>query len=56
MRIEQYKELQKRNSKLKVLIDDKDSGYYYEDIDNVKLVLKNNKIYVPVSMRETILN
>ena len=56
IRAEQSKELQKRNSKLKALIDDKDSGYYYQNIDDVKLVLKNNKIYVTVSMRENILN
>ena len=54
--IEQCKELQKRNSKLKVPINNNDSGYYYEDINNIKLVLKDNKIYVLVSMRETTLN
>ena len=56
MCVEQHKELQKRNSKLKALIDDKDSGYYYDDIDDIKLVLKDNKMCVLVSMRETILN
>ena len=34
----------------------KDSEYYFDDIDNVKLVLKDNKIYIPESMRETTLN
>ena len=56
IREEQRKELRKRNSDLKKLIDDKDSGYYFEDIDDVKLIVKDTKIYIPVSMRETTLN
>ena len=56
IRVEQSKELRKRSSKLKELIDDKESGYYFDDIDDVKLVLKENKIYVPASLRETTLN
>jgi hypothetical protein len=56
IRAEQRKELQERSSKLKALIDNKDSGYYFDDINDVKLILKDNKIYISVSIRETTLN
>ena len=56
IRVEQRKELQKRNSNLKSLLDDKESGYHFENIDGVELVLKDNKIYIPASMRESTLN
>ena len=59
---EQQKELKNKNSLLKTLIDNKDSGYTINDIDNVSLglglVLKDDNIYIyiPESMRETTLN
>ena len=56
MRNEQQKELKDKNSIMKYLIDNKSSGYTINNIDNVSLVLKNNKIYIPESMRETTLN
>jgi transposase InsO family protein len=56
IREEQRIEMRSRNSELKKLIDDKDSGYYFEDIDDVKLILVDQKIYIPTSMRETTLN
>ena len=43
---EQQKELKKRKSALKILIDDKNSGYSINNIDNVQLVLKDDKIYL----------
>ena len=46
----------KRKSTLKILIDDKNSGYTINNIDNVQLLLKDDKIYIPESMRETMLN
>ena len=56
IREEQRKELRLRNSKLKALIEDKDKDYYYKDVDGVKLVLKDKRIYIPESLRETNLN
>ena len=56
IRAEQQKELNKRTSILKKLIEDKNSGYTISNIDDVKLVLKDNKIYIPESMREATLN
>ena len=56
IRDEQQKELNKRRSILKKLIEDKNSGYTISNIDDVKLVLKENKIYIPESMREATLN
>jgi hypothetical protein len=56
IREEQRKELRARNSKIKALIKDKDEDYYYEDVDDVKLVLKDKRIYIPESLRETTLN
>ena len=53
---EQQKELKNKNFLLKTLIDNKGSGYTINDIDDVSLVLKNDKIYIPESMRETTLN
>ena len=56
IRDEQQKELNKRRSILKNLIEDKDSGYTISNIDNVKLILKDEKIFIPESMREATLN
>ena len=56
IRDEQQKELNKRRSILKNLIEDKDSGYTISNIDNVKLILKDYKIFNPESMREATLN
>ena len=43
-------------SKLKSLIDNKDSGYTFETIDDVKLVINDNNIYIPMSMRTNTLH
>ena len=56
IRDEQQKELKKKESILKTLINDKNSGYTINNIDNVQLVLRDDKIYLPESMRETMLN
>ena len=56
IRVEQTKELTKCNSNFKALVKDKKSDYNFADIDNIKLVLKDNKIYTPESMREATLN
>ena len=57
---EQQRELKNKNSLLKTLIDNKDSGYAINDVDKVSLVLKDDNIYIyiyiPESMRETTLN
>ena len=37
-------------------MEDKNSGYHFEKIDGVNLILKHDKIYIPESMRETTLN
>ena len=56
IRDEQQKELKKRRSILKKLIEDKNLRYTISNIDDVKLVLKDDKIYIPESMREATLN
>ena len=53
---EQQKELKTKKSILKTLINNKNSGYTINNIDNFQLVLKDDKIYIPESMRETTLN
>eukprot|EP00957_Ditylum_brightwellii_P196025 14935408-Ditylum_brightwellii.AAC.1 len=53
---EQLKELKKRHSKLEKLIEDKNSGYYFDDDDGVTLVMKDKKIYVLESLRKSTLN
>ena len=47
IRVEQTIELNKRDSKLKALVEDENSDYNFADVDDVKLVLKDNKIYIP---------
>ena len=44
-------ELNIRNSKLKAFIEDSKSGYYYDFIEDMKLILYEGKIYVPESLR-----
>ena len=44
-------ELNIRNSKLKAFIEDSKSGYYYDFIEDMKLILYKGKIYVPESLR-----
>ena len=56
IRDEQQKELKRTNSNLKALIDDKESEYIMSNIDDVQLITKNGKIYIPESMREPTLN
>ena len=56
IRVEQQHEFNKKNSYIKSLLEDKDSGYHFEKIDDVNLILKRDKIYIPESMRETTLN
>ena len=53
---EQQKELKRKGSLLKSFIENKESGYSVNDIDKVSLILKDSKIYIPTSMRETTLN
>ena len=45
------KELNEANSKLKQLIDNKESGYNISVLDDVKIVTFENKIYVPKALR-----
>ena len=62
IRDEQQKELKKKKSTLKTLINNKNSGLQlitsmmFNSINDVQLVLKDDKIYIPESMRETTLN
>ena len=56
IRDEQQKELKDIKSKLKMLIDDKNSDYTMSNINDVQIIVKNNKIYIPKSMREATLN
>ena len=56
IRAEQRKELSKRNSKLRALIDNEASGYYFDEIDDVNLVMYDKRIYIPVSLRNSTLN
>ena len=56
IKIEQVKELNKKRSHLKSLLKNKKSEFTSETIDDVKLIMKDNKIYIPHTMRESILN
>ena len=56
IRDEQQKELKDKKSNLKELIEDNDSDYTLSNIDNVPIIVKGDKIYIPKSMREATLN
>ena len=56
IRDEQQKELTNKKSPLKLLIDNEKSEYTINDIDDVSLIMRDGKIYIPESMRETTLN
>ena len=56
IRDEQQKELKIKNSPLKTLIDNKDSGYTINDIDDVSLVLKDDNIYIYLNQWERLLS
>jgi hypothetical protein len=48
---EQNKELNKQNSKLSKRLEDKESGYNKQVLDDVELIFYKNKIYVPQCLR-----
>ena len=48
----QQTELNKKNSKLKLLINDKKSGYNISTLDEIELVTYEDKIYVPKTLRK----
>ena len=52
----QNKELNKRNSKLKDLLNNKESGFKFKTLDNVKLVMFEDRIYVPQKLRQRTIN
>ena len=52
---EQQKELNKRNSKLKPKLAN-DDQYTQQELEDIKLIFYNNKIYVPQSLRRRTLN
>ena len=56
LREEQQKELKKRNSTLKKLLDENDSEYRLDKLDGVELVMYKSKVYVPETLRESTLN
>ena len=56
LRKEQLKELKQRSSKIQKLIENKDSGYYFDDVDGVKLIMYNKRIYIPKSLRTSTIN
>ncbi len=52
----QQQELNKRNSKLKRLVEDNKSEYHIKTFENVELVLYKDKIYVPNKLRDKTIN
>ena len=52
----QQQELKSKNNKLQNLINDKKSGYNVMTLDGVELVAYQDKIYVPVSLRQRTMN
>ena len=56
LRKEQLKELKQRSSKIQKLIESKDSGYYFDDVDGIKLIMYNIRIYIPKSLRTSTIN
>ena len=56
IRVEQGKELSRTKSKLKSLMKDKESGHYFDEVDGVKLIMHDKRIYIPESLRESALN
>ena len=50
--VEQQYELNRHNSHIEFIIKDKDFGYHFENIDDVKVILKHETLYIPESMRE----
>ena len=52
----QQQELNKNNSKLKQLVNDKKSEYHIKTFEDVELVLYKDKIYVPQQLRNKTLN
>ena len=53
---EQDKELNKQNSKLSKHLEDKESGYNKQVLDDVELIFYKNKIYVPQCLRRRTLD
>ena len=53
---EQIKELEEENSKLKADVDDIKSKYYMEELDGFNLVMYDERIYIPISLRQSTLN
>ncbi|GFH49966.1 hypothetical protein CTEN210_06442 [Chaetoceros tenuissimus] len=56
LREEQQKELKKRNSKIKKLLDEKDSEYKIKELDGFELIMYKDKVYVPETLRESTLH
>jgi hypothetical protein len=53
---EQLKELRIRNSKLKAQLDDAESGFYRTTFDEVNLIMYQDRIYIPHSIRDRVLD
>jgi hypothetical protein len=53
---EQRRELNQRNSKLKAMLDDASHGFYKTMIDDVELIMYQDRIYIPHSIRDRVLN
>lgn len=52
---EQIKELNKRNSKLKTMLEDASRGFYRTTIDEVELIMYQDRIYIPHALRDRVL-
>ena len=52
----QQKELNKTNSSIKKLLEEKESGYHMKTLDNVELIMFKDRIYVPKKLRERTIN
>ena len=53
---EQLKELRMRNSKLKAQLEDAESGFYRTAFDDVNLIMYQDRIYIPHSLRDRVLD
>lgn len=53
---EKIKELEEENSKLKANVNDSKSKYYMEELDGFNLVMYDEHIYIPLSLRQSTLN
>ena len=56
MRKEQQRELNKQNSKINAQLENEKSGFKLKTLDNIELVMFEDRIYVPRRLRERTIN